>query len=571
MGLTDSRWLQTPPAVPTRRVLAARLSARCCERPSRASSSTEADLDTAGTAHRQVHSAPHPPTSLDPSPATTVTSTQTPRLSSCTIPIKRRFYIRMACAMATPVLEPSRDFPAWLEAQGVNEEVARAMDSELGIRDYGVLRACIGDGLVRAELLSTARDRLPFGFYAVLRQVVKALQGAELHNAGTSPWDAAPSPGDVTLGGLVDVLLTLFSGLSRELLVCAQRLGDFDGAGASAGRSISDSKEIIFEEKAMDDADDQDVDVCVPCSLAYTENDGHTRASSEAGDCSPNPSLHMIKTEASCADGDHQSPTSDQRDSSPSQTPPRIERDACGGNVGFVIQQVTSLQEMGLDLTNATNVDSYPWLQQQQQQQQQQLPVDKIQIDTGCTVPPMCAAYLPKPLTEDHIDRQDEAPSRSDTLPPAAAAAYRVPNFKLVRRRRMLPVPVPAIAGGEDNKPFRCSVCAQRFSQRGNLETHLRTHTGERPYRCATCGQAFSQSAHLKSHQRTHTGEKPYRCSMCGQNFSYYCSLKRHQYTHTGEKPFQCSECNRAFLDLSSLKSHLNVHRRYKLSQGRWR
>ncbi|XP_061405206.1 uncharacterized protein LOC133340809 isoform X3 [Lethenteron reissneri] len=320
MGLTDSRWLQTPPAVPTRRVLAARLSARCCERPSRASSSTEADLDTAGTAHRQVHSAPHPPTSLDPSPATTVTSTQTPRLSSCTIPIKRRFYIRMACAMATPVLEPSRDFPAWLEAQGVNEEVARAMDSELGIRDYGVLRACIGDGLVRAELLSTARDRLPFGFYAVLRQVVKALQGAELHNAGTSPWDAAPSPGDVTLGGLVDVLLTLFSGLSRELLVCAQRLGDFDGAGASAGRSISDSKEIIFEEKAMDDADDQDVD----------ENDGHTRASSEAGDCSPNPSLHMIKTEASCADGDHQSPTSDQRDSSPSQTPPRIERDACG-------------------------------------------------------------------------------------------------------------------------------------------------------------------------------------------------------------------------------------------------
>ncbi|XP_061405213.1 zinc finger protein with KRAB and SCAN domains 3-like isoform X2 [Lethenteron reissneri] len=255
----------------------------------------------------------------------------------------------------------------------------------------------------------------------------------------------------------------------------------------------------------------------------------------------------MIKTEASCADGDHQSPTSDQRDSSPSQTPPRIERDACGGNSGFVIQQVTSLQEMGLDLTNATNVDSYPWLQQQQQQQQQQLPVDKIQIDTGCTVPPMCAAYLPKPLTEDHIDRQDEAPSRSDTLPPAAAA-YRVPNFKLVRRRRMLPVPVPAIAGGEDNKPFRCSVCAQRFSQRGNLETHLRTHTGERPYRCATCGQAFSQSAHLKSHQRTHTGEKPCRCKVCGQSFSHSGNLK----TGTHLRPW----CGRVRVGRESLSTH---------------
>ncbi|XP_061433560.1 sal-like protein 3 isoform X3 [Lethenteron reissneri] len=148
----------------------------------------------------------------------------------------------MACAA---VLEPNRDFPAWLEAQGVNEEVARAMDSELGIRDYGVLRACVGDGLVRAELLAAARDRLPFGFYAVLRQVVKALRGAETHQdgAGTPRWDdddaaaAASSPGDVTLGGLVDVLLALFSGLSRELLLSARRLGAMDGAGTCVGGS----------------------------------------------------------------------------------------------------------------------------------------------------------------------------------------------------------------------------------------------------------------------------------------------------------------------------------------------
>ncbi|XP_061433679.1 uncharacterized protein LOC133359232 isoform X6 [Lethenteron reissneri] len=135
----------------------------------------------------------------------------------------------MACAVATPVLEPSGDFPAWLEAQGVNAEVARAMHSELGIRDYGVLRACVGDGLVRAELLATARDRLPFGFYAVLRQVVKALQGAEPHDAGIPRWDDAASfPSDVTLGGLVEVLLALFSGLSRELLLSVQRLDEID-------------------------------------------------------------------------------------------------------------------------------------------------------------------------------------------------------------------------------------------------------------------------------------------------------------------------------------------------------
>ncbi|CAM9881466.1 unnamed protein product [Lampetra planeri] len=145
-----------------------------------------------------------------------------------------RITASMACAVSAPVPpEPTDDFPAWLEAQGVNEEVARAMDSELGIRDYGVLRACVGDGLVRAELLAAARDRLPFGFYAVLRQVVKALRGDGHHHDDDA---AASYPGDVTLGGLVDALLALFSGLSRELLLCARRLGD-DGIYAAASPS----------------------------------------------------------------------------------------------------------------------------------------------------------------------------------------------------------------------------------------------------------------------------------------------------------------------------------------------
>ncbi|XP_032810778.1 uncharacterized protein LOC116942665 isoform X4 [Petromyzon marinus] len=170
--------------------------------------------------------------------------------------------IRMACVVAAPILEPSGNFPAWLQAQGVNAEVARAMDSELGIRDYGVLRACVGDGLVRAELLATARDRLPFGFYAVLRQVVKALRGAEPHDAGTPPWDdAASSPGNIMLGGLVDVLLMLFRSLSRELLLSADRLGAMDGSRMYTEGSIppanEGSPEIVMkvEEEHLSECD----------------------------------------------------------------------------------------------------------------------------------------------------------------------------------------------------------------------------------------------------------------------------------------------------------------------------
>nr|XP_032809957.1 uncharacterized protein LOC116942319 isoform X1 [Petromyzon marinus]XP_032809968.1 uncharacterized protein LOC116942319 isoform X1 [Petromyzon marinus]XP_032809977.1 uncharacterized protein LOC116942319 isoform X1 [Petromyzon marinus] len=195
----------------------------------------------------------------------------------------------MACMVTTPVLEPSGDFPAWLKAQGVNAEVAQAMDSELGIRDYGVLRACVGDGLVRAELLATARDRLPFGFYAVLRQVVKALQGAKPSDAGMLRWDdaAASSPGDVTLGGLVEVLLGLFSGLSRELLLSVQRLGDIDNTGMCAVGSPSANTVVFPENSVMNEIED------------YKVNDEGEKnfipdmGESQAVDASP-----LIKTEA---------------------------------------------------------------------------------------------------------------------------------------------------------------------------------------------------------------------------------------------------------------------------------
>ncbi|CAM9882354.1 unnamed protein product [Lampetra planeri] len=135
---------------------------------------------------------------------------------------------------APPLPEPSGDFPAWLEAQGVNEEVARAMDSELGIRDYGVLRACVGDGLVRAELLSAARDRLPFGFYAVLRRFVAALLLPDEPRASSA--GAAAAVKDATLVSLVEALLALLAGLSREFSACVGRLDAMD-IGALAGTS----------------------------------------------------------------------------------------------------------------------------------------------------------------------------------------------------------------------------------------------------------------------------------------------------------------------------------------------
>ncbi|XP_069580893.1 uncharacterized protein [Brachyistius frenatus] len=103
---------------------------------------------------------------------------------------------------------------------------------------------------------------------------------------------------------------------------------------------------------------------------------------------------------------------------------------------------------------------------------------------------------------------------------------------------------------------FRCAVCGQNFTQRGNLRTHMRIHSGERPFGCTVCGKKFGRRATLVRHVRSHTGEKPYSCSFCERSFVEKGNLTVHLRTHTGEKPYWCSVCDRRFNQLSSLYKH---------------
>ncbi|XP_078739236.1 uncharacterized protein LOC144952624 [Lampetra fluviatilis] len=450
----------------------------------------------------------------------------------------------MTATVATPVLEPSGDFPAWLEAQGMNAEVARAMDSELGIRDYGVLRACVGDGLVRAELLATARDRLPFGFYAVLRQVVKALQCAEPHDAGTPCWDdTASSPGDVMLGGLVDVLLALFSGLSRELLLSVQRLDDMDNRkSVVASASSTDAVNSDGMEMEMHPSEEN-------VKAKFMEN---LIKSEPPEDTTADVSSYVLPSEE-LEQGSVERTSSDH---------------LLNFHPHLIIQKKNPLPDSGEHLACAADSEPHSLLREGSDGTQQE-PSAAISIikstlhkldnqhrrsvSTNQKQPPPLSEIESREFELDEADRGGNAQAKNHGAKPhwceVCKSSFSSPSELEAHLCRHTA-----------KKVHRCQVCGRVFLQATGLNIHLRTHSGKAPYTCGVCGDGFWQSSDLKIHLCKHTGEKPYQCEVCGRGFHRAFERKVHMRTHTGEKPYVCQVCGRCFLRSGELKAHTRIH-----------
>lgn len=62
-------------------------------------------------------------------------------------------------------------------------------------------------------------------------------------------------------------------------------------------------------------------------------------------------------------------------------------------------------------------------------------------------------------------------------------------------------------SSSKSREPFQCEICGNILSSKGNLNKHIRSHTGERPYSCDICNKKFFKAEHVLMHKRIHTGK----------------------------------------------------------------
>ncbi|TRY91120.1 hypothetical protein DNTS_020412 [Danionella cerebrum] len=111
------------------------------------------------------------------------------------------------------------------------------------------------------------------------------------------------------------------------------------------------------------------------------------------------------------------------------------------------------------------------------------------------------------------------------------------------------------------SKLFTCNQCSYFSDRKNNYVQHIRTHTGERPFQCIYCSYSSSQKTHLTRHMRTHSGERPFKCDNCSYLAANQHEVTRHaRQVHNGPKPLSCPYCEYKTADRSNFKKHVELH-----------
>ncbi|CAG7730998.1 unnamed protein product [Allacma fusca] len=110
-------------------------------------------------------------------------------------------------------------------------------------------------------------------------------------------------------------------------------------------------------------------------------------------------------------------------------------------------------------------------------------------------------------------------------------------------------------------RKFICSVCGKRFKYPTHLNLHEMNHREERPYPCQQCDKTFRRPDHLKYHVRiVHVDEKKFICTKCGQTFKSISSLRAHEKKHTSDQGHLCNICGKSIKSMYQMSRHKKTH-----------
>lgn len=117
----------------------------------------------------------------------------------------------------------------------------------------------------------------------------------------------------------------------------------------------------------------------------------------------------------------------------------------------------------------------------------------------------------------------------------------------------------------EETKPHACHLCPRRFSHKGKLSAHVRTHLQEPGFVCNICGKRFHRKDVQANHMFLHSGQRPFSCAHCGKAFASKSNLSTHLATHLTDAgcqqvEFLCPECGKKFRHRNSLTLHRKAH-----------